>query len=459
MKPLNIYQKIIYCFLVFILGFFLHLAPAIANENSVEIYFFYSDTCPHCAEQKPLMEYIDQQNETVVLKAYEVNQNPYIWRDFIVQQKLTTTAVPRTQIGDRSFIGYSNTDGNLEYNPIYQGYVGYRNQIIQAIEAQLGQRINIPGRHVSQTIPWWILGVPAFYFCCHPILKRRLKTDQQKRYWIGGGIALILVSLFIFLAMIPEAMIKNMAQGLPFPVFVSILSLADGFNPCAFTVLLILLSLLTYTKSRRDMAIIGLTFVFTSAVMYFVFIILMIAVGSVFLETYGKITLLILGVLITIAGVVNLKDYLLSNQLISLSLSRKEKVLISQKAGKISRTLQLHQRNPKVFLAALGGTMVLAIFVNVIELGCTAILPVVYLTSLVQYCPANNSWFCFSAWTGLYSLVYIVPLLAILGNFIYSFKSARLTEDQGKVLKLVSGTLMIFFGIIMVVRPQLLLFG
>jgi len=44
-------------------------------------------------------------------------------------------------------------------------------------------------------------------------------------------------------------------------------------------------------------------------------------------------------------------------------------------------------------------------------------------------------------------------------NFIYSFKSARLTETQGRRLKLVAGLFMVFFGLVMIFQPNLLVFG
>jgi hypothetical protein len=69
-----------------------------------------------------------------------------------------------------------------------------------------------------------------------------------------------------------------------------------------------------------------------------------------------------------------------------------------------------------MFLAALGGTILLAIFVNIVELGCTAILPAVYMTTLIQYCQ-DNIWFCFTFWTGIYSLIYIIPHYSSVGNF------------------------------------------
>jgi hypothetical protein len=206
------------------------------------------------------------------------------------------------------------------------------------------------------------------------------------------------------------------------------------------------------------MTIVGSTFIATSAAMYFLFIMLMIVVGSLFLEQWGSLFLLVLGVGIALAGAINLKDYFWFKQGVSLSLSGNQQLVISQKAGQISRNLRESKQDRKLFWLALGGTILLAIFVNIVELGCTAILPVVYLTSLLQYC-RDSFWFCSLFWTGIYAAIYIIPLLAILANFIYFFRSSRLTEGQGRLLKLVGGLIMIFFGLIMIFRPEFLSFG
>ena len=429
-----------------------------AGEKVLDIYFFYSQTCPHCAQQKPLMEYIDKHNEEVKLSAYEVSEHPEKWRDFLAQYQIKSAAVPRTAIGEKLFIGYSEADGELEYNPVYIGYIGYKNQIVKAIESQLGHSINLPGSKVDYQLPWKIVWLPILYLFSYPLVRKKLKTETNKRYWLGGAIATLIISSFLWLSLIPEPAIEEFARRLPFPLFVSTIALADGFNPCAFTVLIILLSLLTRTKSRKQMAIVGSTFVATSAVMYFLFIIIMVLVGSIFIEKYGAIFMLILGSIITIAGVINLKDYFFFKQGISLSLSTEQQVVIGQKAGKIARQLKADEANRKMFLTALGGTILLAIFVNLVELGCTAILPVVYMTSLIQYC-IQNIWLCFVFWTAIYAAIYIIPLLAILLNFIYSFKSSRLTEKQGRILKLVGGTFLLFFGLVMIFQPELLMFG
>ncbi|OZH55572.1 glutaredoxin [Hydrocoleum sp. CS-953] len=456
MKAKYIFKILLTLILLVSLTIFAPVAQA--AEKGLDIYFFYSKTCPHCAKQKPLMEYIDKQNEEVKVNSFEVSQNPQIWQEFLAKYQITSQAVPRTFIGDKNFIGYSETEGELEYNSVYKGYIGYRNQIIQAIETELGYIVNIPGRDKQIQLPWYIIFLPILYLCSYPLLNKKLNNEQRKRYWFGGLITTIIISLFFFITFTPDAIIKQFAQGLPFPLFVSTIALADGFNPCAFTVLIILLSLLSYTKSRRDMTLIGSTFVATSGVMYFLFIMIMILVGSVFLDKYGTIFMLVLGVIITLAGLINIKDYFFFKQAFSLSLSEKQQLSISKKAREIARKLQNSQGSKKMFLAALGGTILLAIFVNIVELGCTAILPAVYMTTLIQYCQ-ENVWLCFSFWTGIYALIYIIPLLAILLNFIYSFKSSRLSESQGRILKLIGGTFMLFFGLVMIFKPEFLTFG
>ncbi len=325
------------------------ISPVLASDQVVNVYFFYSQTCPHCAQQKPLMEYIDQHNEKVKLSAYEVSKHPEKWRDFLAQYQIKSAAIPRTLIGEKLFIGYSEADGELEYNPVYIGYIGYKNQIVKAIESELGHSINIPGATVNYQLPWKILWLPILYLFSYPLVRKKLKSETNKRYWIGGVVATLVISSFLWLSLIPEAAIEEFARGLPFPLFVSTIALADGFNPCAFTVLIILLSLLTHTKSRKQMGIVGSTFVVTSAVMYFLFITIMVLVGSVFLEKYGAIFMLILGSIITVAGIINLKDYFWFKQGISLSLSTEQQVVISQKAGKIAKELQAGETNKKIF--------------------------------------------------------------------------------------------------------------
>lgn len=436
------------------------MSPVFASNETVDVHFFYSDTCPHCAKEKPLLRSIDQQYPEVNVLFIEVHSQPKRWQEFRRQRGISTGAVPRTVVGDRSFIGYSEREGPLEYNQAYSGFVGYRNQIIKAIEKEVGITISLSVtgevKPPAKSFPWSILLLPAVYLCSYPLLGSQVRQESGRRAWLAGAIATIIVTLFLGVAFTPDALIKEAAQGLPFPLFVFTIALADGFNPCAFTVLIVLLSLLTYTKNRRDMAIVGTTFIATSAIVYFAFIMLMVAVGSVFWERWGSLFLLFLGVFLLIAGAINIKDYFFFKQGVSLSISESNQRTFSKKASSIVRKLQGSKVHSFAFLSALAGTILLALFVNTIELGCTAILPTAYMAALLNYCQ-ENSWLCWGVWTGFYGIIYVLPLLAILGNFIYSFQSARMSERQGRLLKLASGLFMIFFGSVMLLKPELLM--
>ena len=58
---------------------------------------------------------------------------------------------------------------------------------------------------------------------------------------------------------------------LSLPVISIIMGLIDGFNPCAMWILLFLITMLFNVKDKKKMWILGLTFIGTSAFVYFLF--------------------------------------------------------------------------------------------------------------------------------------------------------------------------------------------
>ena len=56
----------------------------------------------------------------------------------------------------------------------------------------------------------------------------------------------------------------------------------------------------------------------------------------------------------------------------------------------------------------------------------------------------------------LYNLIYILPLLTIVILFTIKLGSRKLSEQEGMVLKLLSGVMMLMLGLLLVVSPQLL---
>ena len=450
---------------------FISLNIVYAQETTA-LYFFYSTTCPHCKAEFEFLQSLESQCQNLEIRYLEANKNYDLFKQLAEEYNTTTAGVPRTFLGDKVYAGFANVEGKLEYNPVYKAYNGYQNIILDHInqlnnkttiivkksESCEAEETSINAGILSKPKNSWAFLLILLYCLSYFFIKKKLRSNfTAKKYWISGLALVVIISLFVFVTSQSEVGIKNFAEKLPFPFFVTIVALADGFNPCAFTVLIILLSLLTYTKSRKDMALVGTTFVLTSAVMYFTFIMMMVLAGSWAFQRYGSIIIFLLGFVIVIAGIINIKDFFFFKRGISLTLSEKEKYKFTAKARNIVNQLR-DATSKRAFLIALFGTILLAIFVNLVELGCTAILPAVYMASLVKSFGGSLT-LSHVVWTAYYSAVYIIPLVGILAAFIYSFKSTRISEKHGRILKLMSGLFMLFFGLVMIAWPELLVFG
>ena len=217
----------------------------------------------------------------------------------------------------------------------------------------------------------------------------------------------------------------------------------DAFNPCAFFVLMFLLSLMVHAQSRSRMLLIGAVFVMMSGLIYFVF---MSAWLNVFLWVGElKIITLAAGLIAIVIALINIKDFFWYKQGVSLSIPE------SAKPGLYARTRNLVHAGS--LGAMLVSTVLLAIAANSYELLCTAGFPMVYtriltmedLPSLVYY-----------GYLAVYNLIYVIPLLAIVVVFSIKFGSRKLGEQEGRALKLVSGLMMLMLGIVLVAAPEAL---
>ena len=99
-------------------------------------------------------------------------------------------------------------------------------------------------------------------------------------------------------------------------------------------------------------------------------------------------------------------------------------------------------------------TIVLAVFANTYELACTFALPVVYnnfLTNIYNV-PIIQSYL----YLILYNIIYIIPLITMVVLFVVTLGRRKLSERQGRILKLFSGVMMLSFGLVMLSSPGLL---
>jgi len=248
----------------------------------------------------------------------------------------------------------------------------------------------------------------------------------------------------------PAAALGNASTGsfgilsvseLGLPLFTVLLGLVDGFNPCAMWVLLFLLSLLVHLHDRRRMALIAGTFVLASGVIYYAFMAawlnLFLAVGM------SRLVWMALAVLALCIAAVNLKDALFGLRGVSLSIPAQAK------PGLYARMRGITQQ--QALPLSLLGVALLAVVVNFIELLCTAGLPALYTAILSQQglTPAAHY-----GYLGLYILGYVADDSLMVGTAVFALSHSKLSENTGRLLKLLSGLVMAGLGLVILLRPE-----
>lgn len=229
---------------------------------------------------------------------------------------------------------------------------------------------------------------------------------------------------------------------LPLVTLSIVLGGLDSFNPCAFFVLFTLLGILVHAHSRRRMLFIGGTFVAFSGLVYFVFMAawlnLFLHVGELRAVTTAA------GIVALIIAAINIKDYFFFKRGISLTIPDSKKPKLFERM----RRLLQETSAPALVL----GTVVLAVAANTYELLCTAGFPMVFtrILTLSRLSPAEHYLYL-----GLYNLVYIIPLAIVVGVFTFTLGARKLTEEQGRLMKLVSGLMMLCMGFVVLIEPGL----
>src|SRR4030042_3316337 len=293
-----------------------------ANKK-VQLYLFWGYGCPHCEKEKAFLEKLQQRNPQLVVNSYEVwrnKGNALFFSQMAEAYGTKATAVPMTFIGN--------------FEPI----VGYNND-------------KVTGKKIEEKVKYCIE-----HTCINPLSV--LERPEKKESLHEEENKIITLPIFG----------KLDASSMALPVLTLILAGLDSFNPCAFFVLFLLLSILVYARSRKRMLLIGGTFVFFSGFIYFLF---MSAWLNLFLHAGQlKIITKIAGMIALIIAVINIKDFFLFKKGISLSVPENAKPKLFERMRKLLKATSLP--------SMLAGAIVLAIAANTYELLCTVGFPIVF---------------------------------------------------------------------------------
>lgn len=403
-------------------------ATGVSSETrEVVIYFFWGRGCPHCAEEKIFLREKKKQFTHLTIKDFEVwydKKNAALFSKMAEAYGIKTLGVPVTFVGEDAFSGFSKQLQKEIEEAIHNCFAG---NCINPLDKMNKARIPgvKPGLRPSGHAETSSIGNSGEGGEEKQRGKGRTEDRGERR--------------MVTLPLVGKIDPSNVS--LPFMTFA--IAAMDSFNPCAFFILLSLLGLLVHARSRGKMLLIGGVFVFFSGLIYFLFMAawlnLFLVMGQVAFITRAA------GVVSVLIAVVNMKDFFLFKKGVSLTIPDSAKPKLFDRMRKLMKSTSL----PSILV----GTSVLAIAANSYELLCTAGFPMVFTRILTLNNLSPPTYYMYLV---LYNAVYIVPLAVIVVVFSVSLGTRKLTEWQGRILKLVSGTMMLGLGGVLFLDPSLL---
>ena len=390
----------------FIVTLLLILVPmSVQAKSKYNIYLFYGDGCPQCAEEEEFFEDYLNENTDINLVKYEV-WNSSENRELLVkvQDEINNHAsgVPYLVIGEKAIIGYRNGTTNKQIENLINDYRSKKNPIdvIKTIKE---------GNHIEK-----------------PEEKPEEKEKEFDLPILG----------------------KVTARSVSLPLLSVVLGFVDGFNPCAMWILLFLITLLINNKDKKKMIILGLTFIIFSGLTYLCFMLTWLNLAT-FLN---KITIIrfIIAIIAFIAGFINLSNFYKSTK----KDDGCEVVKPTRRKKIIDRIKQIV--NEKKFIIALCGIIVLAFGVNIIEMMCSIGLPLMFtqILSMNDLSLAEYILYLF-----IYILFFLIDDIVIFLIAVISSKITGISTKLTKYSHLIAGILLLLIGIIMLLKPSLLMFS
>jgi thiol-disulfide isomerase/thioredoxin len=378
------------------------------QDREFVVHFFWGSGCPHCKEEKVFLNEMKKTYPKMQVLDYEVwyeKENAALLSRMAHAYDIRTAGVPVTFIGNSSVIGFSD-HSKKELSELFLECTTRQcpdPADFIAINSRIVKDAPVPGKSTTGDLE------------C---------TDKGKVVyipWIGN---------------------LDSSQ-MSLPVITVVIAGLDSFNPCAFFVLFSLLGLLIHAKSRRKMFLIGSVFVFFSGFIYFLF---MAAWLNLFL-VMGQVDIItkLAGFVAIVIALINIKDFFIFKKGVSLTIPDHAKPKLFDRMRKLLKSSSV--------VSILIGTAVLAVAANAYELLCTAGFPMVY-TRILTLNNLSSAWYYF--YLILYNMVYIIPLSIIVILFTVTLGKKQLTERQGRLLKLVSGTMMLALGGVLLVNPTVL---
>lgn len=376
------------------------------KEKELNIYLFYGKTCPHCAELEEFLDSYLEEHKNVILNKYEVWENKENQEKYTEVKKIlddNSNGVPYLIIGNNSITGYDSeiTPERIKNTITYYENFDYKDKVgiyLGTVKEEDENQKNDIKKYEDDELNIPILG--------------------NKK---GKDVPILLSTIII--------------------------GLVDGFNPCAMWILIFLISMLLGMENKKRKWALGITFLFSSALVYFLFLIswlnLAVFLNNVILIRMGISIIAVFFGIWTI-----LKFFFVKKDNGCEVVDKKSRKRIVNSIKKIIKE--------KSFILALLGIVVLAASVNIIELLCSLGLPVMFTQILTINEVSKTAQI-------IYSLIYVFFfLIDDIIIFIIAMKTLEIkaiSNKFGKYSHLIGGIIMLIIGFLMIYKPEWLMFN
>lgn len=379
------------------------LLPLNVNALDVNIYLFHSQDCMHCKAEIEWLDEIKDNYDNVNIYEYESTRNKdnlSLANKVKKQFNVKDPTLPFTVVGEKYFFGFSNDTKSGITKMIDKYSSELHRDVVDEVINGIDNGIIMDGNKIDDKFTIPIIG---------------------------------------------EVNAKNVSL----PIISIVIGFVDGFNPCAMWVLIFLISMLMGMKNKKRMWALGLTFLLTSALVYVLFMFTWLKAASALIE---KSWLRYLISLVALVGAfINLKSFY-------KSVTKKDsgcEVVNDTKRKRIIKYIKKFT-SEKHFILALLGIMGLAVSVNIIELACSAGLPLMF----TQILALNNlTTMQTILYVSLYILFFLIDDIVV---FVIAMLTLQLTGISTKYTKyshLIGGIIMLIIGLLMILKPSWLMFN
>ena len=394
--------------IIFVLILMLFI-PSVNASDKVDIYLFYSELCSTCEKEIVFLEEYIKEKDVNLVK-YEVTRNKENdellnkVRAKLNNKELTT---PYTVIGTMGITGFNDS---------------VKEQIKAAVlKYQNNEYVDIVDVVINDLDLEYTIDTP----------------DDIYNIPLLGDIDAKEVSL---------------------PLISIIIGFIDGFNPCAMWVLLFLISMLLGMKNRRKMWTLGLTFIITSALVYLCFMLAWLNIAITLTQIAW--VRFIIALIALLGGLINLSSYIKERKKDSGCeiVDNKKRKSITKKIKEIIGLVDDEKsfwKSEKSFILAIIGIIGLAISVNLIELACSSGLPLIF-TQILALNELNTLQYVL--YIVLYILFFLIDDIVIFVIAMKTFKLTGISTKYNKLSHLIGGIIMILIGILMILKPEWLMF-